>query len=179
MKIFPSLVNCFILFFFPVTISCKLLIAFKLFPLNCDITVPIIPAFLYEIHHNENQIKSNASRLLLTTTTTTTNSPREVPILIPNQLKGNNNNNNRNDQHSHGGSECTCPLNEQTTTSSSTSSSSSYEIPSMESITPEKEAKQLKHKELVDESTEVGVLFASKPVIQAITNPFIGPMTNR
>ena len=28
-------------------------------------------------------------------------------------------------------------------------------------------------------STKVGFLFASKPVVQLITNPFIGPLTNR
>lgn len=42
-----------------------------------------------------------------------------------------------------------------------------------------KEIPDLKEKELRQESTEVGVLFASKPVVQAITNPFIGPLTNK
>lgn len=41
------------------------------------------------------------------------------------------------------------------------------------------EMKELKHRELVNENVEVGVMFASKPIVQAITNPFIGPLTNR
>ena len=37
----------------------------------------------------------------------------------------------------------------------------------------------LRHKELINENAEVGVMFASKPIVQAITNPFVGPLTNR
>lgn len=40
-------------------------------------------------------------------------------------------------------------------------------------------AAQLRHEELVEENLEVGVMFASKPVVQAIINPFVGAMTNR
>ena len=42
-------------------------------------------------------------------------------------------------------------------------------------LTPE----ERKHKELVEENIEVGVMFASKAVVQLITNPFVGPLTNR
>uniref|UniRef100_T1IIX5 Major facilitator superfamily (MFS) profile domain-containing protein n=1 Tax=Strigamia maritima TaxID=126957 RepID=T1IIX5_STRMM len=38
---------------------------------------------------------------------------------------------------------------------------------------------QQRHAELLSENVEVGVLFASKAVVQLITNPFIGPITNR
>ena len=38
---------------------------------------------------------------------------------------------------------------------------------------------KLRHEELVQENTEVGVMFASKPIVQAITNPFIGTLTNK
>lgn len=37
----------------------------------------------------------------------------------------------------------------------------------------------LRHEELVNENTEVGIMFASKPIVQALTNPFIGPLTNK
>ena len=37
----------------------------------------------------------------------------------------------------------------------------------------------LRHEELVNENAEVGVMFASKPIVQAITNPFVGPLTNK
>merc|ERR1711963_782546 len=36
-----------------------------------------------------------------------------------------------------------------------------------------------KHKELVEENFEVGVMFASKAFVQLIANPFVGPLTNR
>ena len=41
------------------------------------------------------------------------------------------------------------------------------------------EEKRLKHKELVHENVEVGVMFASKAVVQLIANPFVGPLTNK
>ena len=40
-------------------------------------------------------------------------------------------------------------------------------------------AEERKHKELVEENIEVGVMFASKAVVQLIANPFVGPLTNR
>merc|ERR1719187_81039 len=36
-----------------------------------------------------------------------------------------------------------------------------------------------KHKELIAENVEVGVMFASKAFVQLIANPFVGPLTNR
>ncbi|XP_042711239.1 synaptic vesicular amine transporter isoform X2 [Chrysemys picta bellii] len=36
-----------------------------------------------------------------------------------------------------------------------------------------------KDKDLLNENVQVGLLFASKATVQLITNPFIGPMTNR
>jgi len=38
---------------------------------------------------------------------------------------------------------------------------------------------QLKHKELMEENLETGFMFASKAVVQLITNPFVGPLTHR
>ena len=40
-------------------------------------------------------------------------------------------------------------------------------------------AEERKHTELIDENIEVGVMFASKAVVQLIANPFVGPLTNR
>ena len=37
----------------------------------------------------------------------------------------------------------------------------------------------LRHEELINENAEVGIMFASKPIVQAITNPFVGPLTNK
>ncbi|KAK4018073.1 synaptic vesicular amine transporter [Daphnia magna] len=36
-----------------------------------------------------------------------------------------------------------------------------------------------KHNELIQENVEVGIMFASKAFIQLLTNPFVGPLTNR
>lgn len=44
---------------------------------------------------------------------------------------------------------------------------------------PPSDEQVLRHKELVGESAEVGIMFASKPIVQALTNPFVGPLTNR
>lgn len=37
----------------------------------------------------------------------------------------------------------------------------------------------INHQDIVDESLEVGIMFASKPIVQAIANPFVGMITNR
>lgn len=49
----------------------------------------------------------------------------------------------------------------------------------MPAIDEESERNRLRHEELVGENTEVGVMFASKPIVQAITNPFVGTLTNK
>ena len=36
-----------------------------------------------------------------------------------------------------------------------------------------------RHKELMSETAEVGLMFASKAVVQLIANPFVGPLTNK
>lgn len=35
------------------------------------------------------------------------------------------------------------------------------------------------HDELMEENLQIGVMFASKPIIQALANPFVGSATNR
>ena len=37
----------------------------------------------------------------------------------------------------------------------------------------------MKHKELISENVEVGMMFASKALMQLIANPFVGPLTNK
>ena len=46
-------------------------------------------------------------------------------------------------------------------------------------IRRERARKRQKHKELVKENVEVGVMFASKAVVQLIANPIVGPLTNK
>ena len=64
-----------------------------------------------------------------------------------------------------------------------TISSDDYNEPD-DGLTPQQRAaieaeKIRKHKELTHENVEVGVMFASKAVVQLITNPFVGPLTNK
>ena len=46
-------------------------------------------------------------------------------------------------------------------------------------LTQEQWKERQKHNELIQENIEVGVMFASKAVVQLIANPFVGPLTNR
>jgi DHA1 family solute carrier family 18 vesicular amine transporter 1/2 len=46
-------------------------------------------------------------------------------------------------------------------------------------IKPTSAEDALRHEELINENAEVGIMFASKPIVQAITNPFVGPLTNK
>ena len=137
------------------------------------ITVPIIPGFLYEMHHQKDMIALNES--YATSTLTPVQSwNRKIeqsekaqllarlatlskisPVLPPNCEKEIENDVN---------AMSTTPLPEYTTVST-TEALSDTEI--------------LRHKELIEENTEVGIMFASKPIVQAFTNPFVGPLTNK
>lgn len=39
--------------------------------------------------------------------------------------------------------------------------------------------KRKRHKDIVNENVAVGLMFASKALMQLIANPFVGPLTNR
>lgn len=51
-------------------------------------------------------------------------------------------------------------------------------IPLVENNTYDKEA-EARHKELVGETVEVGLMFASKAFVQLLVNPIVGPLTHR
>jgi len=40
-------------------------------------------------------------------------------------------------------------------------------------------SKEDRHSDILDENMVVGMMFASKAILQLITNPFVGPITNR
>lgn len=44
---------------------------------------------------------------------------------------------------------------------------------------PEAAQRELRHKDLVQETVEVGMMFASKAFVQLLANPFVGPLTHR
>lgn len=49
--------------------------------------------------------------------------------------------------------------------------------PSPSTLSPQEQ--QTRHELLNNENVEVGIMFASKPVVQALVNPIVGPLTNR
>lgn len=39
--------------------------------------------------------------------------------------------------------------------------------------------REVRHRELVDETAEVGIMFASKAFVQLLANPIVGPLTHK
>lgn len=140
--------------------------------------VPIIPAFLYNIHHEKAMVQLNE------TYRTSTLSPSQEWNLRRAELDGESNKlfAEKLEEISRKislGSECEKTISEYmnkegwpttTTMATTTEGATTTEIP---------DAERLRHEELVNENAEVGIIFASKPVVQVITNPFVGMITNK
>lgn len=157
--------------------------------------VPIIPAYLYQLRH-EKDIEALESRVNITSTSSTPNTasqnqettadeftvstPFEVTETVPvicdkylSRLKVNRSANASIPSRS---------MIKQTSQNSpqSTSTEKATEETTTEAYTTlSPEMQKLRHAELINESVEVGIMFASKPIVQAITNPFVGPLTNK
>ncbi len=144
--------------------------------------MPIIPTFLYELHRSEESAgrlavaaaaRESSSNFMLNMTTTTTSPSPSVhhPQLLSPPLETLLKPSCR---------EAVGRLLEQmiTTTETPLTLSSSLEALSSASA-PEESEQSLRHRLLVSENAEVGVMFASKPVVQALTNLFVGPLTAR
>lgn len=43
----------------------------------------------------------------------------------------------------------------------------------------EEQMRQHRHKDLVEETVAVGIMFASKAFVQLLANPIVGPLTHR
>ncbi|XP_054716719.1 synaptic vesicular amine transporter-like [Uloborus diversus] len=127
--------------------------------------VPIIPAYLYELHHEQ-----DLKRLNLTDTTAPATTPdlREICDRLRDQDNAESDNGKRRKQRNKG---------RKNAVYSTTEVSETTTEPPITTLSPE--MKELRHSELVNENVEVGIMFASKPIVQAVTNPFIGPLTNR
>lgn len=39
--------------------------------------------------------------------------------------------------------------------------------------------RQHRHKDLIEETVAVGIMFASKAIVQLMANPIVGPLTHR
>jgi len=133
--------------------------------------VPIIPEFLYAIRHQHDRFTTPR---ITSTTTTTLRTPFAFnetyygDPAAPFDFIGDGSDENNNEEPSY----------------SSNDEYQDYGEMKEEDLTPaQKKAweaeKRRKHAELMHETVEVGVMFASKAVVQLITNPFIGPLTNR
>ncbi|XP_018561449.1 synaptic vesicular amine transporter isoform X1 [Anoplophora glabripennis] len=53
------------------------------------------------------------------------------------------------------------------------------EIYNFTTLDPEAVQQELRHKDLVQETVEVGMMFASKAFVQLLANPFVGPLTHK
>ncbi|XP_042900063.1 synaptic vesicular amine transporter-like [Parasteatoda tepidariorum] len=145
--------------------------------------VPIIPAYLYELHHQQDLKKLNVTDRPTSSKTTETNlraeglvaqdlrttTPSLQELCDRLQTPEDSSSNGRKKQRGRG-------KNVVTTTEEEEEAETTTE-PAITTLSPE--MKELRHHELVEENVEVGIMFASKPIVQAITNPFIGPLTNR
>ena len=43
----------------------------------------------------------------------------------------------------------------------------------------EERQRELRHRRFANENVKVGIMFASKAIMQIIVNPFVGPLTNK
>lgn len=53
------------------------------------------------------------------------------------------------------------------------------ESTTINSTTAEQKEKEQRHKELLEETVAVGMMFASKAFVQLLANPVVGPLTHR
>ncbi|XP_019880764.2 synaptic vesicular amine transporter [Aethina tumida] len=60
-----------------------------------------------------------------------------------------------------------------------TTAATSLDYSNLTTLDPEIAKKEAKHKDLVQETVEVGIMFASKAFVQLLANPFVGPLTHK
>ncbi|XP_011302574.1 synaptic vesicular amine transporter [Fopius arisanus] len=126
--------------------------------------VPIIPGFLFDINH-PNGTEQPDTLIAQTTQSSTLPSPG-----VPN-LPG----------------KCTCPLNDSTkdllfllnTSNVAGLTSPGSTATTLNLSTTVEPKKDIRHKELLEETVAVGMMFASKAFVQLLTNPIVGPLTHK
>uniref|UniRef100_A0A8C5SE44 Solute carrier family 18 member A2 n=1 Tax=Laticauda laticaudata TaxID=8630 RepID=A0A8C5SE44_LATLA len=122
-------------------------------------SVPIIPSYLYSIRHPKNVTDVQTIRPV--TPSVNSNRLQSIFSYYDNStiVTGNNSERTRPEDYYYAQTE--------------------QMVVNMTKTTPSFSDCPKKDKELVNENVEVGLLFASKATVQFLTNPFIGPMTNR
>ena len=113
------------------------------------VAVPIIPEFLYDIRHQQDQNNVTTTPLDVTTPDPGLSSLSEV--------------------------EYDTALEDAMLDESDLNET----MKSIRELKIEESKKRRRHRELVSENVEVGIMFASKAVVQLIANPFVGPLTNK
>ncbi|XP_046430516.1 synaptic vesicular amine transporter isoform X1 [Neodiprion fabricii] len=119
--------------------------------------VPIIPEFLYDIRHPNATLSEHLEGATQHTTTTTTTTPFPAP-------------------------KCQCPNNGSNNALEFlvTSTAPADIIGNMTNATSLKDREnEQRHKELLEETVAVGMMFASKAFVQLLANPIVGPLTHK
>ncbi|XP_057340591.1 synaptic vesicular amine transporter [Microplitis mediator] len=132
--------------------------------------VPIIPEFLYDIKHPNNTLSQHLDGPHYTTRPMTIASIISTPIPP---------------------TKCTCPqlnasnsgqlefLQLVTSTSSPIANGSIANVPTTNATSLENLEKAQRHRELLEETVAVGIMFASKAFVQLLANPIVGPLTHK
>ncbi|XP_011166113.1 synaptic vesicular amine transporter [Solenopsis invicta] len=126
--------------------------------------VPIIPEFLYDIKHPNATLSEHleGGAHHQTTVVTTTSSATTTPAT----------------------SKCTCAPNTSVASSleflhATTPPMNLSEITAANLTSPESKEKEQRHRELLEETVAVGMMFASKAFVQLLANPIVGPLTHK
>ena len=150
-----------------------------------SLAVPIIPAFLFELHHKADMVVLNET---LRTSTPSPAQQYNARISSINSERPSSSLLHKTSKQLELGvrRKCVCrdgedegyyePVLDEITFLTTESPTTTTTEKTTTTPTPEK---TLRHLELVNENLEVGFMFASKPVAQAIANPFVGIITNR
>ncbi|XP_003741757.3 synaptic vesicular amine transporter [Galendromus occidentalis] len=131
--------------------------------------VPIIPNFLYEIHKRELSEQNKTLEIITPSPTprmvsfSADNATDPGPDLINHVIKP-----TRPDVTEYGSGRTLAPPIDRNAASDE-----------LRKQRQEEEDERLRHRLLENENVEVGLLFASKPVVQAMVNPLVGEITNR
>ncbi|TGZ47608.1 vesicular monoamine transporter [Temnothorax americanus] len=124
--------------------------------------VPIIPEFLYDIKHPNATLSehlegsaSHQTTVVTTTSPTATTTPK-----------------------------CTCAPNISVASPLeflhvTTPSMNLSEITAANLTSPDTKEKEQRHRELLEETVAVGMMFASKAFVQLLANPIVGPLTHK
>ncbi|PWA14832.1 hypothetical protein CCH79_00020211 [Gambusia affinis] len=142
------------------------------------VVVPIIPTFLYAMEHPEPQTVLDATPSRISSSRTAVPGPEAQQNPRPPPLVSLFNNVTFDLQESRAGVAAELLLANQTSNTSVSSSSSS----SSHGVQPGRlrDSSCLQDSVfLEEENVRVGLLFASKALVQLLVNPFVGPLTNR